>query len=59
MANIPPANGELERQLTEIKGHLQVIRHDVSSILHALRDELDAFREREFWRDYGETFQKE
>ena len=52
-------NNDMEKQLASIESHLKEIRHDVSSILHALQDELQAFREREFWRDYGDTYHQE
>ena len=59
MATTTPTNSSLERKLAAIDGHLNEIRHDVSEILHVLQDELKAFREREFWRDYRETYHQE
>jgi hypothetical protein len=59
MARMTPTNTELEQHLAEIESHLKDLRHDVSEILHLLQDELKAFREREFWRDYSETWHQE
>lgn len=59
MAQISPTNNNLEQHLAEIEGHLKDVRQDVSEILHLLQDELKAFREREFWRDYSETYHQE
>ena len=49
----------LEEKLAAIELHLSEIRQDVSQIHQSIQDELDAFREREFWRDYGKTYQGE
>ena len=59
MAPTTPTNSNLEEHLAAIESHLSDLRHDVSEILHLLQDELKAFREREFWRDYSETYHKE
>ena len=59
MPNTTPNNINLERDLATIDSHLKEIRQDVSEILHLLQDELKAFREREFWRDYSETYHQE
>jgi len=59
MPNTTPNNINLERDLATIDSHLKEIRQDVSEILHLLQDELKAFREREFWRDYRETYHQE
>lgn len=59
MARITPTNTDMEQHLAEIESHLKDLRHDVSEILHLLQDELKAFREREFWRDYSETWHQE
>ena len=50
---------DIEEHLATIDSHVNEIRHDVSEILNLLQDELKAFREREFWRDYSETYHKE
>jgi len=57
MATNEPIN--IEEHLTVIENHVQEIRQDVSEILSLLQDELKAFREREFWRDYRETYHQE
>ncbi len=57
MATNEPIN--IEEHLASIENHVQEIRQDVSEILNLLQDELKAFREREFWRDYSETYHKE
>jgi len=57
MATTRPS--DLEEHLATIDSHVNEIRHDVSEILNLLQDELKAFREREFWRDYSETYHKE
>ena len=49
----------MEEKLESIDRHLQDIRHDVAVILYSVQDELQAMREREFWRDYRETYQNE
>ncbi len=49
----------LEAKLAEIDCHLLDIRDDVSRILKAIQVELEDFREREFWREYRETYQQE
>ena len=49
----------LEAKLADIDRHLQDIQSDVSKILNAIQDELEAFRQREFWRDYRETYNQE
>jgi hypothetical protein len=50
---------QLEEKLADIELHLKEIRQDVSQILRSVQDELDAFREREFWRDYGNSYQQD
>ena len=59
MTSQTPNSNDVAQQFAEIKDHLKDIRHDVSAILRSLQDELDAFREREFWRDYGDSYHKE
>ena len=59
MTNATQRNTDLEERLADIQRHLKDIRQDVSSILHAVLDELHAYREREFWRDYGDTYHQE
>jgi len=49
----------LAQRLAMIDGQLQELRHDVAEIQRGLQDELQAFREREFWRDYRDTYQQE
>lgn len=49
----------LDEKLADIEHHLRGIRQDVSLILRSVRDELEAFREREFWRDYGDSYQQD
>jgi len=60
---MPPINdtgNDLEEKLAGIERHLQDIRHNVADILQNVQHELEAVREREFWRDYRErTYQKE
>jgi hypothetical protein len=59
---MPPINdtgNDLEEQLESIDRHLQEIRHNVAGILQSVQHELEAVREREFWRDYRETYQNE
>ena len=59
MTTATPPSIDMEQQLACIASNLKEIRHDVSAILRTLQDELDAFREREFWRDYGESYHQE
>ena len=59
MARKTPSETDLEQHLADIKDHLEDVRQDVSEIRRLLQDELKAFREREFWRDYGETYHQE
>jgi hypothetical protein len=49
----------LEEKLAEIDRHLLDIRDDVSRILKAIQIELEDFRQREFWRDYRDTYNQE
>ena len=60
---MPPINdtgSDLEEKLASIERHLQDIRHNVADILQNVQHELEAVREREFWRDYRErTYQNE
>ena len=49
----------MEARLESIERHLQDIRLDVAELLHSVQHELEAVREREFWRDYRETYQDE
>jgi hypothetical protein len=49
----------LEATLADIDRHLHDIRSDVSKILNILQDELEHFREREFWQEYRETYNQE
>lgn len=49
----------LEEKLAAMEGHLRDIRTDVSWILTAVRDELEAIRQRDFWQEYRETYQQE
>jgi len=50
---------DLEEKLASIERHLHDIRHDVAGILQNVQHELEAVREREFWREYRETYQNE
>jgi len=59
MSKTTPTSNNLDNNLAHIEGHLKDIRQDVSEILRALQDELSAFREREFWRDYGDNYHQE
>lgn len=59
MPPINDAGNTLEDKLEVIERHLHDIRHDVSGILQHVQHELDAMREREFWREYRETYQNE
>jgi hypothetical protein len=49
----------LEEKLAAMEGHLRDIRTDVSWILTAVRDEIEAIRQREFWQEYREIYQQE
>lgn len=49
----------LEERLAEIERHLLEIREDVANILNTIQVELEDFRQREFWRDYRETYHQE
>ncbi|VGO13677.1 hypothetical protein PDESU_02234 [Pontiella desulfatans] len=49
----------LEAKLADIDRHLLDIRSDVSKILNILQNELEHFREREFWQEYRETYNQE
>ena len=59
MSPVNDTGTDLEEKLESIDRHLQDIRHDVAVILNSVQDELQAMREREFWRDYRETYQNE
>ena len=50
---------DLEEKLEGIERHLQDIRYDVAELLQTVQHELETVREREFWRDYRETYQNE
>lgn len=50
---------ELEKYLAEIQFDLKEVRQDVSQILQTVQDELEAFREREFWRDYSDSYEQD
>lgn len=54
-----PSSNDLNNHLAYIEDHLKDIRQDVSEILRSLKDELSAFREREFWRDYSDNYHHE
>jgi len=59
---MPPttsADTALDEHLAEIEDCLREIRQDVSRILHCVQEELDAFREREFWRDNAQFYKQE
>ena len=59
---MPPINDtgtDLEEKLASIERHLQDIRHDVAELLQSVQHELEAVREREFWRNYRESNQEE
>ena len=59
---MPPINDtgtDLEEKLATIERHLQDIRHDVAELLQTVQHELEAVREREFWREYRENYQDE
>jgi hypothetical protein len=47
----------LEDKLAAMEGLLRDIRTDVSWILTAVRDELEAIRQREFWQEPGSEYQ--
>lgn len=49
----------LEEKLAAMECHLRDIRTDVSWILTAVRDEIEALRQRDFWQEYRETYQQE
>lgn len=49
----------LNEKLAEMECHLRDIRTDVSWILTAVRDEIEAIRQRDFWQAYRETYQQE
>ena len=49
----------LEEKLADMECHLRDIRTDVSCILTAVRDEIEAIRQRDFWQEYRETYQQE
>ena len=59
MADTKGTDTTLEEQLASIEEHVRELRHDVARILQTVQDELDASREREFWRDYGRNYQQE
>ena len=59
MPPIDDTGNDLEEKLASIECQLQDIRHNVADILHSVQHELEAVREREFWRDYRETYQNE
>ena len=49
----------METKLEVIERHLQDIRCDVAELLQTVQHELEAVREREFWREYRENYQDE
>ena len=49
----------LEDKLAAMEAYLRDIRTDVAWILTAVRDELEAIRQRDFWQEYRETYQQE
>ena len=49
----------LEERYAEIERHLLEIRADVANILNTIQVELEDFRQREFWRDYRDTYHQE
>ena len=49
----------LEERLAEIERHLLEIREDVANILNTIQVDLEDFRQREFWRDYRDTYHQE
>ena len=49
----------MDHQIATIQDYIKDIRHDLSEIRRLIQDELEALREREFWRDYGQTYQQE
>jgi len=59
MPTTTPPSSDINEQLASIASDLKEIRSNVSAILRSLQDELDAFREREFWRDYSESYHQE
>ena len=59
MADTKGIDTTLEEQLAAIEEHVKELRHDVARILQAVQNELEASREREFWRDYGRNYQQE
>jgi len=52
-------NTELEAQIADIASCLEEIREDISRILRCIQDELEAFRVRQFWQEYGDSYQQE
>ncbi len=49
----------LEERLAEIERHLLEIRTGIANILNTIQIELEDFRQREFWRDYRDTYHQE
>ena len=49
----------LEERLAEIERHLLEIREDVANMLNTIQIDLEDFRQREFWRDYRDTYHQE
>ncbi|MBT3381177.1 MAG: hypothetical protein HN742_11185 [Lentisphaerae bacterium] len=59
MENTTSTDPHLEEQLSEMNRILRDIHEEVSQILSCVQDELEAFREREFWRDHAQFYQHE
>ena len=54
-----PSGKVVDDRIATIQDYLKDIRHDLSEIRRLIQDELEALREREFWRDYGQNYQQE
>lgn len=59
MQNTTCTDPNLAELLSEANRTLREIHEEVSQILSSVRDELEALREREFWRDYAQFYQHE
>ena len=52
-------NEELEEKLRASVRDIRDIKEDIHTLLDIIQDELVGLREREFWREYRETYQQE
>jgi hypothetical protein len=59
MNNDVTSGNDLACDLGVIQEYLKTIQLDLSEIRRLIQDELQALREREFWRDYGHTYNQE